>query len=429
MKNNWRNNLVALSLVMLAILSACSTGRKHAEHADAYTCPMHYTVVSEGPGLCPVCGMDLVRKSRAGEEVEITEDLAKLLKSPNESVVGTIKTIKLTYKTMPVNIEAHGIVTYDTRNIYTISARVAGRLEKVFLKSAFQPVSKGQKLAEIYSPELITAERELLYLIESDAQNLELIAAAKNKILLFGASLAQINALIEKREVPNTFAVYSPFSGYLVPLDGQAPAANTFSTSANASGEDMSSSSALSSPTGVSVAQMQSASLLREGSYVAAGQSLFKVANPSSLRIELDLPASKAGSVARGSKIQLDFGTDQKREGVIDFIQPFFNNGQQFVKLRVYTKETEHLHIGHLVTAKLSIETSESQWVPKEAVLDLGLNQIVFVKDRGVFKPKKITTGTKAEGWIEVKGLSSSDEIAVNAQYLIDADSFIKFKE
>jgi hypothetical protein len=85
---------------------------------------MHPTVISDRPGTCPVCGMDLVRKARAGEAVKITEDLSKLLKSPNETVVASINTIKGQYKSVPVSVQAQGVVTYDTRNIYTIPARL-----------------------------------------------------------------------------------------------------------------------------------------------------------------------------------------------------------------------------------------------------------------------------------------------------------------
>ncbi len=430
MKNNWKNNIAVLAVILLAILSSCNKSSDHAEH-DIYTCPMHPTVVSDKPGSCPVCGMDLVKKAREGEEVEITEDLAKLLTSPNERVVASIKTIKAEYKSVPLSIEAQGIVTYDTRNIYTIPARVGGRLEKVFLKYAFQSVTKGQKLVEIYSPELITAQREFLYLLESDAQNSETIQSAKNKILLLGASEAQVSELMQRKDVLNTFSVYSPYSGYLI-FDGeQAPTTTTPSAAGATSGEGMNamgSSSASTSSSTVSASQTsQSNLLLREGSYVSTGQTLFKVVNTSSLRVELDLPASQAGAVKKGTSVQLDFGNDKKTKAIVDFIQPFFTEGEEFVKLRVYTDKTEELHIGHLVKASLEVQATESLWLPKEAVLDLGLSQIVFVKEHGVLKPKKIITGTKAEGWIEVKqGLTSSDEIAANAQYLVDSESFVK---
>ena len=114
-----------LPILLLILLAACNGGESSHQH-DTYTCPMHPTVVSDRPGTCPVCGMDLVRKARPGESVEITEDIAKLLQSPNEAVVASISTLKGQYKSVPVTIQAQGMVTYDTRNIHTIPARVGG---------------------------------------------------------------------------------------------------------------------------------------------------------------------------------------------------------------------------------------------------------------------------------------------------------------
>ena len=168
MKKNWRISKIVnrywildigIALILILTVAACVDKSSSHEH-DTYTCPMHPTVISDKQGTCPVCGMDLVRKARPGEEIKITEDLARLIKSPNETVVSSIRTIKGEFKSMPVSVEAQGLVTYDTRNIYTIPARTGGRLEKVFLKYTFQPVRKGQKVAEIYSPELSTAQRE-----------------------------------------------------------------------------------------------------------------------------------------------------------------------------------------------------------------------------------------------------------------------------
>ena len=166
MKRNWRNNIFTVFLLITALMFSCND-HKHAEQADTYTCPMHPTVISDKQGVCPVCGMDLVRKAREGEEVKITEELAKLIKSPNEVVASGIKTIKPSYKTMQGSIEALGIVTYDSRNVYNIPAKVGGRLEKVFLKYPFQKVTKGQKIAEVYSPELMTVQREFLFVLQN----------------------------------------------------------------------------------------------------------------------------------------------------------------------------------------------------------------------------------------------------------------------
>ena len=430
MKKNLKSNLLVTAVIALLTLASCGGG-EHEEHADTYTCPMHPTVISDRPSTCPVCGMDLVRKARAGEEVEITEDIAKLLKSPNETVIASIKTIKAEYKSVPSSVEAQGVVTYDTRNIFTVPSRVGGRLEKIYLKYEIQSVTKGQKIAELYSPELLTAQRELLFLLENDAENKSLIDAAKNKLELLGLTSAQIDNLITRKTPTQTFSIYSAYSGYLI--TGQpAPTTSVSVSSASATSAGMSdgmgaSTSGTSAGTSTASSTNQSGSIIREGAYVSAGQTLFSIVNTGDLRIELDLPASQAGAIIKGDKLSLDFGNGAIEETTIDFIQPFFNEGQDFVKLRVFTSKIKDLHIGHLVSAKIQVPASESLWVPREAVLDIGTDKIVFLKERGVLKPKKVTTGISSEGLVEIKsGLASSDEIAANAQYLIDSESFIK---
>lgn len=416
--------------ILIFILAAC-TREESAHEQESYTCPMHPTVVSDRPGTCPVCGMDLVRKAREGEEVKITEDLSKLLKSPNEVIVASVKTIKGEYKSVPVRVQAQGVVTYDTRNIFSIPARVGGRLEKVSLKYTFQEISKGQKIAEIYSPELITAQRELLFLLEHDAQNEALIKGAIRKLEFLGMSTNQINALASRKAASNTISVYSPYSGYVI--TGQEKPSTSTATSAVASGrsagmtDGMGKNPSRPAPTQPPMQAAPTGSLVREGEYVTAGQTLFTVVNNKALRIELDLPGSYSGSVKQGSKVELSFGSEHVDTATVDFVQPFFGDGRDFLKIRVYTNETEGLHIGHLVNATIHLNATEALWVPQEAVLVLGIQRVVFIKDRGVFKPKEITTGLSTDGMIEIKsGLASSDEIAANAHFLVDSESFIK---
>ncbi|MBN8651526.1 MAG: efflux RND transporter periplasmic adaptor subunit [Cytophagales bacterium] len=450
MKKNWRSNLtLAIArqqltvfsigkrilptaycmLLTLLLVSACSPD-KQAENADTYICPMHPTVVSDRPSTCPVCGMDLVRKARAGEEVEITEDLARLIKSPNEVVIASIKTVKAEYKSLAVTVQAQGVVTYDTRYVYNIPTRIGGRLEKVYLKYAFQPVRKGQKVADIYSPELLTAQRELLYLTENDKSNEELIRSAKSKLLLLGASEKQVDEIMARKEPVYTFSIFSGYDGYIISDNQQAPAMVTASSPATSSmGGGMGDAGMGSTPqTAAPSTPQPNAELIREGGYVTTGQPLFKVVNTSALRVELNLALAQAGSVKAGDKILLDLGNGKTEEAKVDFVQPFFSEGEEFIKVRVYVRNTE-LRIGQLVSATLQFQTSEALWLPKEAILDLGVEKIAFVKERGVFKPKKIITGIRFNGSIEVKqGLASSDEVASNAQYMVDSESFIKSK-
>jgi Cu(I)/Ag(I) efflux system membrane fusion protein len=416
-------------MLLVLTVAACSKKSEHGEHADTYTCSMHPTVISDKPGTCPICGMDLVRKARAGEEVKVTEDLAELIKSPSEIVLSSVKTVQVEKKSIAPTVHAKGTVTYDMRNVYTIPARVAGRLDRIYLKYIFQPVSKGQKVAEIYSPELVTAQKELLYLFENDPDNAEMIESGKNKLYLLGASEVQIKNLINRKEALNTLSIYSLYNGYLISDDQSSspssPVGKIGSTS-SVMNDAMGGANPSSSQTSSNVGKA-SGLLIREGEYVAAGQTLFKVVSTSSSLVELDLPLSQAAAIKVGDEVELDLGKEQSQKASVDFVQPFINENQAFVKLRIYLRDQKNLPIGQLVDALIHLKTNESLWVPKQAVLDLGLDHIVFIKDKGSFKPKKINTGIHVDNWIEIaSGLSVSDEIAANAQYMVDSESFIK---
>ncbi|MBS1681480.1 MAG: efflux RND transporter periplasmic adaptor subunit [Bacteroidetes bacterium] len=438
MKKNLRNKIQSLVIqraagkqlligALIVFLSISCSVDKHSS-ADTYTCPMHPTVISDRPGTCPVCGMNLVRKAQKAEEVKITKDLTSLIKSPNEVVITSIKTVKGVYKSQKAAVQAQGVVTYDTRYVYDIPARIGGRLEKVYLKYALQPVHKGQKVADIYSPELLTAQRELLYLVQNDKSNEELIHSAKSKLFLLGASEKQVEEIIARKEAVYTFSIFSQYDGYVI-NENKNVSTSSSTTAAASSPENMGGSSmgAANTTTATPVNPPSDTELIREGSYVATGQVLFKVVNTSAIRVELNVALSQASTVKAGDKILLDMGNGKMETAEVDFVQPFFSQGEEFIKIRVYVHHAQGLRIGQLVSGNIQFQTKETMWLPKETILDLGVDKIVFVKSSTLFKPVKISTGIRANGFVEiVQGISSTDEVAANAQYLVDSESFIK---
>lgn len=411
-----------LLITSLVVLLGCNTKKDIADTKDTYTCPMHPTVMSDKPGACPVCGMDLVRKTRTGEEVKITEDLAKLLQSPDQSIIASIKTIKAEFRKMRLTAEAHGVVTYDSRYTHVLPARMGGRLEHVFLRYAFQPVRKGQKVAEIYSPELLTAQRELLFLTTNDVDNVALITSAKEKLFLLGATTVQVDDLLRTKATTGRFTIYSPYDGYVILSNATMPATTAGGTPVASSGMGGGTGSATATPVST---QTPSTSILREGDYVVRGQTLFTIASSTALRAELNVPSAVAGSLHVGDAMSISFGGEVE-EAKVDFIQPFFAEGEEFLKVRVYT-HAQNLHIGQLVDATIHRMSAEALWLPNEAIMDMGSDRIVFVKTRGVFKAQTIVTGARSDGWTEIKkGIASADEIAAKASYLVDSESFVR---
>jgi membrane fusion protein, copper/silver efflux system len=414
--------------LMLALFSivfwACTSHEKHEE--DTYTCPMHPTVVSDKPGSCPVCGMDLVKKSRSAASTVVPKDVKAMAQSPNHVVFSNVGVTKPFYSNRDIVVKGEGVVTYDTRFISTISSRVDGRLEFTALKYPYQSVRKGEKVAEIYSAELVTAQREWVYVTKNDPANAELIEGSRERLRLFGMTDAQIAKVLKTGDALYGFPVYSNTDGYVVPLESLAPEMNSEAQLPSQGGTmgEMSAGTATPSSAKASVAKSV---LLKEGDYIRRGQSIFKIVSSSALRIELNLPASYTSWIRKGDKVHLDFSEGHQHEATIDFVQPFFEQGEQFLKVRVYTSDMTNMHIGHLVNAVIHVGSHEALWIPRSAVVDLGLDQTVFLKGEGSFKPVVVQTGIVNDDAIQIlKGLTSQDEVASNGQFLVDSESFIK---
>jgi multidrug efflux pump subunit AcrA (membrane-fusion protein) len=424
--NNMKTMMVKVSALLCwaFLVLACQSDKREAGSADHYTCPMHPTVLSATQGACPVCGMDLVRKARAGEEVVITEALAKRLQSPDESVIASARTTRPVFSRQPLVVNVQGVVAYDTRFVHSIPARVGGRLEKVYLRYPYQPVRKGQPVAEMYSPEMLTAQRELLFLLKTDSTNEFLIRAAKQKLTLLGATTSQIESWSKTGEANPRFTVFSPVDGYVILPDSPMPSVPRAAPSGSAAmGGDMNAPPA--TPT-AATEPAQGPGMVRMGDYVSRGQLLFTIASRESMRIEFSVPVHLVGALHVGDHITIEVNGGVNRKGTVDFVQPFYEEGDVFQKIRTYVKEPS-LRIGQLVNARLEATSPETLWIPRKAVTDLGSAQVVFVKDRGVFKAREIETGIRTNGWLEVRsGLASSEEIAEEAGFLVDSESFIK---
>jgi hypothetical protein len=158
---------------------------------------------------------------------------------------------------------------------------------------------------------------------------------------------------------------------------------------------------------------------------VSSGQTLFKIVNANSLWIEFNVPLAQASQIKVGDKLEwIDHSASKSLK--IDFVEPFFLEGEDFIRLRSYYKGSD-ISVGQLVEANTQTTSMESLWIPQHALLDLGIDEIVFVKERGLFKPRKVSSGLHTGDWVQIiNGLASSDEVATNAQYLVDSENFIK---
>jgi Cu(I)/Ag(I) efflux system membrane fusion protein len=409
---------IVIPLIFLSVFNACNdkkdthAGHKQEAQKDIYTCPMHPEIIRDAPGRCPICGMELVKKETEGKNIKEVE-LGSLVKPTNEFVVSTVPVTTIQKREEQIEIEALGNIAYDTRQVGSISARVSGRIEKLYVRYRYQKISKGQHILDIYSSELLTAQQNLLFLLKNDAGNTTMINAAKERLLLLGMSGQQLDKIIQTDQPSLTIAVYSNYSGHI------------HEAVRNAS---MNSETSLMKDVSLITEELS----LKEGMYVQKGQSIFTVYNPDRAWAILNIYGETQAMIKVGNTVRVVPETAPTKDfrAMIDFIEPFYRKESKTLTARVYFNNTQlKIPIGSQVRATIFGNTKDAYWLPKESVLSLGIDKVVFQKSDGGFRAHKINTGIAHEKHIQVlSGLSETDSVAMNAQYLMDSESFIKVK-
>jgi len=326
-----------------------------------------------------------------------------------------------------------GVVSYDTRNQESISSRVAGRIERMYIKYNYQPVSKDQLIMEIYSPDLAAAQRELIYISRND-NDVSLLERAKQRLSLLGMQPAQINQIIKTGKPFYRVPVYSNISGYIVEKSVAANAVSTgaamsSSSSSSVNNDDM---SGMGSDVSGAVTTPQSAPtpgpvVLREGQYVGAGETVFTVYKDNSMVAEFSFAPSLAAEIKKGQ--QLLFYSLAKagevKKGSIGLVEPTQRNGKSFTIARVYLTNTD-LKPGQLLKGYIPVVKNGAYWLPQKALLQLGTKAVVFKKENGVFNPKDVKTAIRLNGVVEILDSIGDWQVAKNASFLVDNESFIR---
>lgn len=348
-------------------------------------------------------------------EQKVTElDSNTLLQPSNLFVISSIPVTTIELSKQPIKVEALGSISYDTRQVGTISAAYAGRIEKLYIRYRYQKIYKEQKIMDIYSPELMTAQQNHLFLLSNDATNVSLITASKQRLQLLGMTPTQIASFTKAGKPIFAVPVYSNYTGHI-----HEATANTMPASQQGTMENVS----------ITTEELS----LRPGKYIQKGQSLFSVFNPAKVWASINIYAETHMLVKQGDAVVIVPETAPAKQvrGKINFIEPFFREGSKTLTARVYIDNSAlQLPIGSQVRATIYSGSEEAAWLPESAVVSLGADKVVFVKQQGGFKAQKLTTGLSNNGKIQVvSGLTIKDTVAQNAQFLIDSESFIKVKE
>jgi membrane fusion protein, copper/silver efflux system len=421
---------VAFAVLLLA-LAACNqrpatqTARPAVHQTDTaediYTCPMHPQVKEHHPGNCPICGMTLVKKEfSAAEAKNSNTDLHTLLRPTNSAVVSDIPVTALQQGSRSLSIEALGRVDYDTRRTQTISARFSGRIEKLYIKYRYQHVHAGDKIMDIYSPEIVTAQQDLLFVLHNDPGNTALLDAAKTKLQLLGIDNQQLQQVIESGKPLYKVTVYTQYTGHI------HEAGSMIASTASAS-------QPMTGPTPSDASNGMGELPLKEGMYIQKGQTLFQLYNTDQSWIILNLYAGSASRIRVGSAVTITAETapDQPFNATISYIEPFYREDSKTLTARVYFNNVDKvLPIGSQVKAIIRGAAVQGAWLPREAVLSLGLHQIVLKRENGLFQVSAVQTGIITDSLIQITGgLNAEDSVAADAQYLMDSESFIKVKD
>ena len=369
---------------------------EHTQEVTIWTCSMHPQIRLDHPGKCPICSMDLIplESNSSGDEAV----------DPNEIEMSESAMKLAEIQTMPVrkdysNKEVYllGKVKPDERNIAELTARFGGRIEKLFVNFTGQHVKKGEKLTTIYSPELVTAQKELLEALTYKNSNPTFYHAARNKLKLWDLTDAQIDAIENGGEPQTYFDVLSPISGTVTMRHVAA------------------------------------------GDYVKEGNALFQVIDLTHVWImfeayETDLPWIKTGDKVTFTVQSLPGETFH---GKVTYIDPFLDAKTRvaYVRVEINNPKLElkpEMFANGIVHPRIS-SNQKDLLIPKTAVLWTGKRSVVYVKvpnrEHTSFVYREIVLGPEAGDLYVVKdGLSEGEEIAVNGVFKIDAAAQLEGK-
>jgi membrane fusion protein, copper/silver efflux system len=423
MKNNIYYKRIILPGILLGFLFGASSfilfrfnhdRREKSESINKmYVCSMEPQIIRDKPGDCPICGMALIEKKDFDENYADSR-LNEVVRPVNESVLASVRTINPERKEMPMIIEASGIINYDSRAVKTVSANFRGLIEKSYVKYNFQPISKGQKMYDLYCPELYIQRTNYINLLKKYPDQPEMTGDARYWLEQLGLTKEQIRQISLDTKPNYHLSIYSQVEGFVVSPDFNPE------LTPDEDGDAI-------TPFGIN-SSTNSGIGLSEGVMIEAGLPLFKVVNTKSVRVDLKIRNEDAGFLKAGQKVTLSdvANPGRKINATVNQIEPL--NGGLFQLARIYLSDPENLLLpGMKIHAYIEAGTRPSLWLSKSAVVDLGKHQAVFLWEDSSFVAKQVLTGVRAGEKIEVTaGIDENAIIAANGSLLTDSDGLIK---
>jgi Cu(I)/Ag(I) efflux system membrane fusion protein len=378
------------------VLAACQERKKEQAPAmtiksdTMYTCSMHPQVMQERPGKCPVCGMELIPVSmggRKGELVELSDQQVQLggirVETAGATVVGDRMVLS-------------GTLALDETRSASVSARIGGRVERLYFKAEGEYLRKGDKLYDLYSEELNNAQQEYLLALDrvdslkSGVVDLEQLAeAARKKLLLWGMNERQVVELVRSRRVGRLTSFYSPASGYISSIESH------------------------------------------EGDYVSEGSVVVRLADLSTVWVQAQVYASQVSALDRNGRVVVRFADLPGKEfpGRIGFVNPELDPGGRTNLVRVeLANESGLLRPGMSAEVTVIGEAKRTLTLPAGAVLHSRGGDVVWVETgHNQFKPVMVGAGLESDGRVEIRsGLEAGDKVVTQGAYLVNSEYAFK---
>jgi Cu(I)/Ag(I) efflux system membrane fusion protein len=351
-----------------------------------WTCSMHPQIRQSEPGKCPICGMELIPVKDEANDI----DPAAIRMSETAMKLADIQTAVVNKNTALKQIRLDGKVNADERLLLTQSSHITGRIEKLMVNFTGEYVEKGQAIARIYSPELVTGQEELFEAQKiKDIQPL-LFNAAKEKLKNWKLSDEQIDDILKSGKPQDNFPILADVSGYVTHK------------------------------------------MVNVGDYVQKGKGLYRITDLSRVWVLFDVYESDLAWIKKGDQVNFTLASlpGENFSGTISYIDPVIDPKARVAKARVEVINTNsklkpEMFASGRVDARLS-GGNNNLTVPKTAVMWTGTRSVVYVKNTSAsginFILREVTLGPAlGESYIVENGLQEGEEIAVHSTFSIDA--------